>query len=169
MPSTAVLDVSAENDQDQSDADLPVIAAAAPAPAVLPSPNDGWRTEVLALTNQERALRGLTPLVRNAALDNAAQAYAGVMLQQNCFSHTCGPVPNFVDRERQAGYTSSWSMAAENIAVGYPDAAAVMRGWMNSPGHRENILNPNAREIGVGYAKGGSWGTWWVQDFAAHF
>jgi uncharacterized protein YkwD len=62
-----------------------------------------------------------------------------------------------------AGYR--WSAVAENIAMGYPDPAAVMTGWMNSPGHRTNILNCQYRQLGVGVAASAKGARYWTQDF----
>jgi uncharacterized protein YkwD len=62
-----------------------------------------------------------------------------------------------------AGYT--YRMAAENIAAGHRSPADVVKGWMNSPGHRANILNCGFTQIGVGYATGGTHGTYWTQNF----
>ena len=62
-------------------------------------------------------------------------------------------------------YGISYRRAAENIAGGQPTPAAVVNSWMNSSGHRANILDGNLRKIGVGYARGGQYGTYWVQLF----
>jgi uncharacterized protein YkwD len=69
------------------------------------------------------------------------------------------------DRIQNAGYL--FSSAGENVAYGFGDAAAVMSGWMNSEGHRQNILNPNYKEIGIGYAQGADGRPYWTQDFGA--
>jgi uncharacterized protein YkwD len=74
-------------------------------------------------------------------------------------------VPNFADRDGQAGYTD-WSDIGENIAAGYPTPESVVAGWMASPGHRENILSAQFTEIGVGMANGGgSYGMYWTEEF----
>ena len=75
-------------------------------------------------------------------------------------------MPNFVDRDVQAGYTP-WTTLAENVAAGQQTPEAVVAAWMNSAGHRANILNPSFRDIGVGVAKGGSYGIYWAQEFGA--
>ncbi|MBD2773011.1 hypothetical protein ICL16_13245 [Iningainema sp. BLCCT55] len=64
---------------------------------------------------------------------------------------------------KQHGY--NFRQAGENVASGYSSAQDVMRGWMNSTGHRANILNPNYREIGIGYARGNQ--PYWTQTFGA--
>lgn len=123
-------------------------------------------TRVIALTNAERQKAGLAPLAEQANLMNAAGSYAGVLASGTCFAHTCGPVPNFSDRATQAGY-SNWSALAENIAAGQRSPEAVVQAWMESPGHRANILNPRYTEIGVGLATGGRMGMYWAQSFGA--
>jgi uncharacterized protein YkwD len=125
-----------------------------------------FESQVITLVNKERAANGLAPLVQNAALSRAASSYASVMASTDCMAHTCGPVPNFADRDVQAGYTP-WTTLAENVAAGQQTPDAVVAAWMNSPGHRANILNAAFRDIGVGVAKGGSYGIYWAQEFGA--
>ncbi len=85
------------------------------------------------------------------------------MAAKNYFSHTGLDGRSPFDRMRDAGY--SYSSAAENIAAGQPTPAAVVNGWMNSEGHRANILNCKLTQIGVGVARGGSYGIYWTQVF----
>ena len=135
------------------------VAAAAPQDAA------DVTARVLELTNAERQKAGLAPLAASAQLANAAQTYSQVLAATGCFEHTCGPVPNFGDRDAQAGYTG-WTAIGENIAAGYPSPEAVVAGWMASPGHRANILSPKYTELGVGVVTGaGSLGTYWTQEF----
>ena len=136
--------------------------------AAAASQNDsGFVARVLELTNGERQKVGLEPLALSPALSDAAQEYSQVLATTGCFEHTCGPVPNFADRAGQSGYTG-WSALGENIAAGFPSAEAVVTSWMNSPGHRANILSPTFTEIGVGMVKGGGkFGTYWTQEFGA--
>ncbi|GII31715.1 hypothetical protein Pmi06nite_51570 [Planotetraspora mira] len=117
--------------------------------------------EVVRLTNVERAKAGCRPLKANAKLRAAAFGHSADMSAKNYFDHDSKDGRTFVDRIKAAGY--SFSAAAENIAKGYSSAAAVVDGWMNSSGHRANILNCTYTEIGVGYAKAG--GPYWTQDF----
>src|SRR5713101_5356030 len=106
-------------------------------------------------------------VARVLELSDAAQEYSQVLATTGCFEHTCGPVPNFADRAGQSGYTG-WSALGENIAAGFPSAEAVVTSWMNSPGHRANILSPNFTEIGIGMVNGGGkFGTYWTQEFGA--
>lgn len=145
-----------------------VIVLAQPASTVVATPasNDTIAT-VLQLTNAQRANAGLPPLTIEAHLVQEAQNYAQVLASGSCFDHTCGPIPDLTGRANQAGYTG-WVTIGENIARGYPTPQAVVDGWMASPGHRANILNPDYTEIGVGEASGsGPMGTYWAQEFGA--
>ena len=123
--------------------------------------------QVLQLTNNERAKAGCGPLRTNSALTEAAEAHAADMVDHHYFSHDSLDGRNPFDRMRAAGFTGG-SMA-ENIAVGYQTASAVVEGWMNSDGHRRNILNCTYTMIGIGYDPGQvkpDWGNGsWVQDF----
>ena len=118
-----------------------------------------FAAQVVALCNEQRAANGLGPLTEDAALDSRAQIRAGELITS--FAHTrpdgssCFTVIGDV----------SWTTCGENIAAGYQTPQDVVNGWMNSEGHRANILNPAFTKIGVGYCTGGSYGTNWVQLF----
>jgi hypothetical protein len=131
----------------------------APAPPV-PA---GGSPEVVALVNSERAAAGCGPVTSNGALDAAAQGHSADMAANDYFSHTSLDGRSFGDRIRAAGY--SGGSIAENIAAGQGSASSVMASWMESPGHRANILDCSFRHIGVGVARGGSYGTYWTQTF----
>jgi serralysin len=105
---------------------------------------------LLDLVNQERAKAGLNPLILSQKLDEAADKYAEKMATGDFFSHT-DPISgsNVAKRVSDEGY--QWTRVGENIAAGYATAEAVFQGWMNSAGHRANILNPNYTHMGVGY------------------
>jgi uncharacterized protein YkwD len=128
------------------------------------SPSTSMAEKILTIVNQERQAQGLTTLVLNSALSTAAQKYALQMQSQLFFSHTSPDGSTFVQRDAAAGYTS-WTWLAENIAYGQQSAQEVMTSWMNSPNHRANILDPKARDLGVGYAPGAT--PYWVQEFGA--
>jgi uncharacterized protein YkwD len=140
----------------------PMAAHAAPLDATATT------ARVLDLTNAERQKAGLPPLVLNTQLSQAAQQYSQVLSRDSCFAHTCGPVPDMVQRVLQAGY-GNWSAVGENIAAGYTSPEALVAGWMNSPGHRANILSPKYREIGIGLVNGGKYGAYWTQDFGSRW
>ncbi len=119
--------------------------------------------QVVDLVNQERAKRGLHPLKENWELSRVARYKSKDMLQKNYFSHTSPTYGSPFQMMRDFGI--SYRTAGENIAAGQSSAQAVMNAWMNSDGHRKNILSSNYKEIGVGYAKGGSYGHYWTQMF----
>jgi uncharacterized YkwD family protein len=121
--------------------------------------------QVVTLVNQQRQKNGLAPLKMVQSLDNVAQTKAQDMINENYFDHTS---PKYGSPfQMMSKFGISYSYAGENIAAGQPDAATVMNDWMNSSGHRANILDPHYTEIGVGEAKGGTYGTYWVQEFIA--
>lgn len=119
--------------------------------------------DVLVLVNQERAAVGAAPLVWNGPLAAVAQAHSADMAARGFFAHNNPDGLTPFDRMAAAGIT--YTTAGENIAAGYADANAVMNGWMNSPGHKANILNTSYTEIGIGVKQGGSFGTYWTQNF----
>lgn len=119
--------------------------------------------QVVNLVNAERAKAGLAPLKANTSLSNVAKVKAEDMRDNKYFSHTSPKYGSPFDMMKSFGI--KYSTAGENIAAGQKNPEEVMKGWMNSPGHRANILSSNFTEIGVGLAKGGSYGTYWVQMF----
>ncbi|MCI8871121.1 MAG: hypothetical protein HFF39_11425 [Lawsonibacter sp.] len=127
------------------------------APAAL-DPQD-FVDEVVRLTNAERAKEGLPALKVNAQAAQAAAVRAEEL--KELFDHTRPDGRSCFTALDDAG-AGYWT-AGENIASGYSSPAAVVAGWMNSPGHRANILNQNFTSIGVGYASGNKW----VQLFIA--
>lgn len=108
-----------------------------------------FEQSVFELTNEERLKAGLAPLTYNPQLEYSAENHSTNMALQDFFSHTGIDGSTMAQRIGAAGY--QFSNAAENIAAGYTTPEQVVGGWMNSPGHRANILNPNLTEIGVGY------------------
>jgi len=104
---------------------------------------------VLRLTNAFRQQNGLRPLSYNDKLANAAQRHSVNMANQDFFSHTGKDGSSFSQRVTAAGY--QWSFTGENIAAGYTTPQAVVNAWINSPGHRAAMLNPNYQDIGIGY------------------
>ncbi|MFE5769465.1 CAP domain-containing protein [Streptomyces sp. NPDC056485] len=124
----------------------------------------GSESAVLALVNKERAAAGCGPLTTNSKLSAAARAYSDTMARSGVMSHTGPDGSTMTSRVEAAGY--AWSRLGENIARGQADADAVMDAWMNSSGHRANILNCAFKEIGIGVHKGDG-GPWWTQDFGA--
>lgn len=119
--------------------------------------------EVIRLVNVERSKNGLSPLKANAELSKVATAKAQDMIDNSYFSHTSPTYGSPFDMMKKFGI--NYTAAGENIAYGQKDAAEVMNSWMNSLGHRANILNSNFTEIGVGVAKDKNGTPYWVQMF----
>ncbi|MFF5370764.1 CAP domain-containing protein [Streptomyces sp. NPDC013187] len=117
--------------------------------------------QVLSLVNEERAKVGCRPVAANSALTDLAQSYSEDMAARGFFDHTDPDGRTPWDRAEKAGISN---LGGENIARGQADAAAVMDAWMNSPGHRANILNCDFKTLGVGVELG-SGGPWWTQNF----
>jgi uncharacterized protein YkwD len=123
------------------------------------------QADVVHLTNRERARAGLAPLAVDPLLTTAAQTYSADMAARAFYSHTSPEGTQPWDRAAAAGSTRR--SIGENIACGQRSADEVVDGWMNSPGHRANILKPGFTHIGVGFAGGGPAGTYWTQVFGA--
>lgn len=152
------------------DPDSPVLQFAGCNGEVVNPQNKDFEQQVIDLVNQERTSRGLNALAYSEGLTRAARYQAADMSQDNYFSHdtmdwiggkldiVCGPW------SRISNYYSGAN--GENAAAGYSSPTDVVQGWMNSDGHRANILNPATRTIGVGFYQGsGDYHYYWVQDF----
>lgn len=124
-----------------------------------------FANELLKLTNLERQKVGLPPLKLSSQLTSAAQSHAGDMARNNYFSHTGLNGSSMVDRAKGTGY--KYSALGENIAAGKATPEGTIRQWMNSSGHRANILNAKFTEIGFGYANAPNspYRHYWVQVF----
>ena len=129
------------------------------------TPGDLTRTaaEVVDLTNRERARAGLRPLATDPHLTAAAQAHSADMVARAFYSHTSPEGSQPWDRAAAAG--ARRRSIGENIACGQRSPAEVVDGWMNSPGHRANILKADFTHIGIGFEGGGRQGTYWTQLF----
>jgi uncharacterized protein YkwD len=134
----------------------------------IPSDNEAYEQEVLTLVNAERQKRNLAPLAWNENLARAARYHAADMATNGYFDHDsmARPAGSPNARPRRIG---SWqdrvtafdpTASGENIAHGQPTPAAVMKSWMNSSGHRANILRPTNATLGIGFVD-----THWVQNF----
>lgn len=118
--------------------------------------------EVAKLVNEERAKNGLKPLELSSEISKVARIKSQDMADKNYFNHTSPTYGTPFDMMKKFGI--SYSAAGENIAKGQTTAQSVMNSWMNSPGHRANILSANFGKIGVGYViKNGT--TYWTQMF----
>lgn len=125
---------------------------------------NSYEQQVANLTNQQRAKYGLPPLKVSLKLSHMARVKAADMRDNNYFDHNSPTYGSPFNMMKQFGI--SYSYAGENIAAGQRTPQDVVTAWMNSPGHRANILNSHYTTIGLGYVSGGgSYGTYWVQEF----
>ena len=132
-----------------------------------PSPSTAAIVQsIIDLTNAQRSQAGIPALQVNAKLNTAAQLQADQVAQLQILEHEIpgARYPTPPDRLAAAGY--SWASYGENLASGYATAADAVAGWMNSVGHRENILNTTFTETGAGYATGSTGTMYYVQVFA---
>jgi uncharacterized protein YkwD len=140
--------------RDCAGADTPATAA----------PKREMRAAVVCLINDQRARHHLPALQASTSLDSSAQRWTNAMVSSGQFTHGS----DFAARISAAGF--HWSFAGENIATGFTTPAQVVRGWMASTGHCQNILNPSFADVGTGvsphpvrgFASGAST---WTQDF----
>ena len=123
--------------------------------------NASFVRQVVNLVNQERAKAGLSPVTADTSIQAAAQVRAKEI--EKSFSHTRPDGSSFSTALTQQGVTYRGS--GENIAWGQKTPEQVMNGWMNSDGHRANILNKNFTKIGVGYHQNASGTNYWTQLF----
>ncbi|MEA4941058.1 MAG: CAP domain-containing protein [Oscillibacter sp.] len=122
--------------------------------------NQSFEEQVAALVNEQRAANGLQPLTLSSKLSNAARVKSQDMHDKHYFAHESPTYGSPFDMLKSFGI--SYRAAGENIAMGYATPEAVMNAWMNSSGHRANILNASYTQIGVGYVADGNY---WTQEF----
>ncbi len=150
------------------DTQLEPTKPATPSPAPAPAPVEDYsglsqdEAEVVRLVNIERQKAGLGPLKASSQLSDVARMKSKDMAENNYFSHTSPTYGSPFDMMKQFGIT--YRTAGENIAKGYLSPSSVMNGWMNSSGHRANILNESFGTIGVGAYQVGST-IYWTQMF----
>ena len=122
-----------------------------------------WERRVLKLTNQKRKKHGCKRLRANSKLRKAARRHSKKMARARTLSHRLPGEAALGKRITRAGYRN-WRMVGENVAYGYSSPKKMVRAWMQSAGHRKNILRCSYRHLGVGVVKRG--GTpWATQDF----
>ena len=138
----------------------PATAGTAPAPTI--SERTRVENAVASRTNAERDKAGCPALRIDERLRQAARGHSEDMAERNYFSHDSPEGTTPWDRAKAAGYRDP---SGENIARGYPDASSVVEAWMNSPGHRANILNCDSMAIGVGVDVTADSGPYWTQMF----
>jgi uncharacterized protein YkwD len=134
------------------------------------------RMAVRCLLNRKRENHGLRRLGKSSRLKRAAQRHTKHMRRHRCFAHECSGEPSVLSRLKRVRYIHSglsrWSYG-ENIAYGESHLGspkAIVRAWMHSAEHRHNILNPDFRQIGIGFVRGippesGSGGATFTTDF----
>jgi uncharacterized protein YkwD len=130
---------------------------------------DAEEAAFLKLINDYRAQNGVGPLQASLALTNAAQWMSDDMAAKNYFSHTDSLGRDPFVRMAAFGYGyPAWK--GENIAAGYAAALDTFNQWKNSPGHNQNMLNPNYRVIGIGrtYNAGATYRYYWTTDFGGY-
>ena len=135
-------------------------ACAASPPVALHEAPLGWEAEMLGAINAHRANVGLPPLSWCSTLSGAAQRQSDAQAGGNRMFHS-----NLAVNATSAGYTG-WTALGENVAAGQPSVAAVMTTWMNSSGHRANILG-SYRDVGFGQARGSNGVIYWTQSFGS--
>lgn len=133
-----------------------------------PAEENAWRAQVLLLVNRERSSRGLPTLSENVTLRAEAEEYACELIQYDYFAHV-NPITGSTlgDRALSAGY--DYLVVGENLAAGQTTPEQAVTDWMNSPGHRANILDERFTEIGIAVRVGGDYGVYWVQEFGVPF
>ena len=119
--------------------------------------------EVLNLVNKERKANGLKPLTLNKELSNVANIKSRDMIEKGYFDHTSPTYGSPFDMMKK--FNISYNTAGENIAMGQKTPSEVMNSWMNSSGHRANILNSTYTELGVGIQKDSNGTIYWTQMF----
>ncbi|AEY65448.1 CAP domain-containing protein [Clostridium sp. BNL1100] len=122
-----------------------------------------FQKRVVELVNAERAKNGLKPLTMNAQVNKTATLKSQDMAKLGYFDHNSPTYGSPFDMMKKYGI--SYRTAGENIAMGQTTPEQVMKGWMNSPGHRANILKSSFTQIGVGVAKNSSGRLYWTQQF----
>lgn len=151
-----------------------IVPVPAPSGRSAPPPASGHGAEpsslaraVASLVNEERRRAGLSPLATDARLTRAAQLQADQMAETRRVEHHLPGTRYPTLDARIAAVSYDYALLAENLASGQSDAAAVVRDWMRSPGHRSNILDRGATATGVGVATDRSGVRYWSQLFAA--
>lgn len=126
-----------------------------------------YEQQLLDLVNKEREAEGLQPLQYDSKVAKVAQLKAQDLLTNNYFEHES---PTYGSpSEMLTQFDVSWTASGENIAAGQRSVEEVHEGWMNSPGHRENILQEIYTHVGFGFTEGGGdYGTYWVQLFTRY-
>jgi uncharacterized protein YkwD len=151
-----------------------VIPVATATPATSPAPSNGTErpsaygateARIFDLVNAERQHQGLPALAYSSRLDRMAKIQATNMARLHKMAHTLpeADLPTLGSRAQFVGYP--FGRLSENVALGYPNAPTVVQGWMNSSGHRHNILDADVVETGIGIARASDGGLYYCQVF----
>lgn len=135
-------------------------------PCVTPEDTERMADQVLQLVNLERAEADLPPVTRNDSLARIADDYACQMIAENFFGHT-DPITGHGPGDRAVVGKYRFYAIGENLAAGQQTAAEVMKVWMDSPSHRDIILDEKWSEVGISVRTGGEYSIYWVQEFGA--
>lgn len=130
----------------------------------VPTEAEEWAARVIDLTNEERLAVGLPPLATNTLLARIAGDYACEMIENDFFDHV-SPVTGSTVGSRALQYGYFFRKVGENLAGGQTSPEQVISEWMNSEGHRANILDEDFIEIGVSVRAGGYYKWYWVQEY----
>jgi uncharacterized protein YkwD len=143
----------------------PAASSASAAPVATRGAYAATESRIFDLINAERRQQGLPALVYNPNLDRMAKIQARNMARLQKMAHVLpdADLPTLTDRARYVGYP--YGRIAENVALGFPSAESVVEGWMNSKGHRANILNRDVIETGIGIARSTAGGLYYCQVF----
>jgi uncharacterized YkwD family protein len=141
----------------------PEVEKPAPAPVQTTGEFSAYQQEVLNIVNKERTSRGLSALKLNMEVSKVATVKSQDMIDKNYFDHNSPTYGSPFDMMKKFGIT--YRSAGENIAMGQKTPQEVMTAWMNSEGHRKNILNSSFTEIGIGIAKDKNGRLYWTQMF----
>ena len=153
-------DISVPSKPDTETPDTETPDTSKPGTGTEVSSQTAYENKVLELVNVERSKNGLKPLTMDESVRKVARTKSTDMRQNKYFDHNSPVYGSPFDMLKQFGI--SYRSAGENIAQGYQTPEAVVKGWMNSPGHRANILNSSFTHIGIGYD---AQGHYWTQMF----
>ena len=144
---------------------VPTTTGGSSVPPPPSAPASSVANEIVRYTNEQRVRNGLPAFVASARLMEAARLHAGQMAQYQRMDHTISAAtyPTLQSRLDAVGYV--YQSAAENVAWNSETPQSVVTGWMNSPGHRANILNRGLTEIGTAMARSAKGEPYWIQVF----
>ena len=141
------------------------LATPLPVPSTPSTSGSAVANEIVRFTNEQRAKNGLSAFVTSARLMEAARIHAQQMAQYQRMDHTISGAQYPTLQSRLDGVGYQYRAAAENVAWNNPTAQGTVTGWMNSPGHRANILNSALTEMGAAMARSAKGEPYWIQVF----